>query len=129
MHVVVAIQSQFAGEASAGLTAAINATADDDQIIAVLHRPVADGNEDDVDEEIDALTDFLAQTDRAFRVLPSITGEDLSSTLCQLAGDPQVKLVIVEIAQQPPHGRNLLGTQAQRLILECPCSVLIARSN
>lgn len=129
MHVVVAIQSQFTGQASAGLTAAIEATGEDDQIIAVLHRPVADGNEDDVDDEIDVLTDFLATTERKFRVLPVITGEDLSATLCQIAADPQVRLVVVEIAQQPPQGRNLLGSQAQRLILECPCSVLVARAS
>ncbi len=101
----------------------------DGQLIAVLSRPHTEYSQDDIDSEIDTLTDYLDNEDIAFRIETRVDEEELASQLCEVAAERNAEVVMVSLALKPANGKLNLGSQVQRLLLEAPCDVLVLRED
>ncbi|MEW6896870.1 universal stress protein [Trueperella pyogenes] len=110
------------------LTSAIElAQRQDHKLIALLHRPLYEYDQDFVDQEIDALTDQLDAADIAFSIEVRVGEKDLATHISELVTKEKADLVVVSLARKPVNGKLLLGSQIQKLLVECPCSVLVVR--
>lgn len=110
------------------LTSAIElAQRQDHKLIALLHRPLHECDQDFVDQEIDALTDQLDAADIAFSIEVRVGEKDLATHISELVTEEKADLVVVSLARKPVNGKLLLGSQIQKLLVECPCSVLVVR--
>lgn len=126
MNIVVDIPQRFAGKPSVALAHTLDAAHDEDTIVAHLHRPFPDIQTEALNDEIDVLTAFLSESRVSFTMCPVVTNPDVASSLLDCARHWDAGLLVVEFPTKPLGG-TVLGKQAQRLILEAPCSVLIAR--
>ncbi|MEW6933378.1 universal stress protein [Trueperella pyogenes] len=110
------------------LTSAIElAQRQDHKLIALLHRPLHEYDQDFVDQEIDVLTDQLDAADIAFSIEVRVGEKDLATHISELVTKEKADLVVVSLARKPVNGKLLLGSQIQKLLVECPCSVLVVR--
>lgn len=128
MSVVVPVHNGPEGEAAlaAGI---VYARTHECRLIAVLNRPSSTVTNEELDTEIDELSNRLEEADIAFSVHPNTRGGDLSALICDMAQNEKSSLVIVGLSQAPDHGKLFLGSQVQRLILESPCPVLLVRDD
>lgn len=128
MSVVVGIAEVFAGHPSPALANAIVASqAFDARLVAVLHRPQDLYEMSAVDDEIDRLADFLDTQDCAYSIETSTGDASFAGLLCEQARSRQARVIVVDLAAQPSMAKHILGDQAQQLLLEAPCSILVAR--
>lgn len=127
MNIIVAVQEAFNGDASPGLASALSVAGPTDRVVAVLHRPASRWNDDEIDNEIEDLSAYLARQEPGFRIKTTTSDDNVADVLVDLAEHEHAELIVVEIAHQPTGRGSVLGKQAQRLILEAPCSVLVAR--
>ncbi|VEI12521.1 universal stress protein [Trueperella bialowiezensis] len=98
-----------------------------DTLVALFIRPVAHSDQHLVDEEVDGLAQRLDQADIAFRVEVRLTDSEPSRIISDVAQEFDAGLVVVSAAAGQSHGKYMLGTQIQKLLIECPCSVLVVR--
>lgn len=127
MNIIVAIPTTFTGDATPGLTFALSMARPEDRIIPVLHRDSGQTDEGHLDDEVDALTDFLIERGQPFAVRPVMTSRDIVTVLLEAIESEQAGLCVVEIPDYHATGASVLGKQAQRLILETQCSLVVAR--
>lgn len=71
------------------------------------------------------LADTLAEAGLEFEVQRS--GPDLASQVIDLAEDHDAKLIVMAARRRSPVVKLLLGSSAQRVILEAECPVLIVK--
>lgn len=115
------------GERDDALASAIDLCRREDRLlIALLHRPLGHFDQESIDAEVDELTDRLDSADIGFRIEVRLDEKDLAWQISDLAQDAS-SLVVVSLAHKPAGGKLILGSQIQKLLLECPCSVLVVR--
>lgn len=126
MTVVVPVHSGPEGEAA--LNAGIAYVREiGGRLLAVLHRPSSQISNEDLDQEIDDLSMRLEAEEIAFTVVPNTRSEDLAALISGTAKTEAASLIIVGLSEASNHGKLVLGTQVQRLLLEAPCAVLVVR--
>lgn len=54
-------------------------------------------------------------------------GIDAAEDLVQVARDAQADLIVIGIRRRTPTGKLILGSQAQRILLDAPCPVLAVK--
>lgn len=52
---------------------------------------------------------------------------DAADELVQIARDEQAGLIVIGIRRRTPTGKLILGSQAQRILLDAPCPVLAVK--
>ena len=52
---------------------------------------------------------------------------DAADDLVQTARDEQADLIVIGIRRRTPTGKLILGSQAQRILLDSPCPVLAVK--
>ncbi|WGL53931.1 universal stress protein [Nocardioides sp. BP30] len=64
-----------------------------------------------------------------YAVHESLTDEDVDAAddLVQVARDEQAALLVIGIRRRTPTGKLILGSQAQRILLDAPCPVLAVK--
>ncbi|GAA1987398.1 universal stress protein [Isoptericola halotolerans] len=76
-------------------------------------------------EELEALAGRLADAGVEHRVVPG-TG-DLADDLVRTASDEHGELIVIGLRRRSPVGKLILGSGAQRILLEAPCPVLAVK--
>ena len=99
---------------------------EDQPLIALLRRPIGEFEQEEIDSEIDELTDRLDGADIGFRIDVRVDETDLATQISELARE-ESSFVVVSLAHKPAGGKLRLGSQIQKLLLEGPCSVLVVR--
>lgn len=99
----------------------------DSLLIALLSRPLGDFSQDEIDREVDTLTDYLDSCDIRFKIETRLEHGDVAAQLCEIAAEKEADTVLVSLALKPTSGKMTLGSQVQRLLLEAPCDVLVVR--
>lgn len=78
------------------------------------------------DDTVKALSDRLdaldVETDLRHGVVP-----DVAEELIRLAGELSAEVIVVGVRSRTPVGKLLLGSVAQRVILDAPCAVLCVK--
>ncbi|WP_216452405.1 universal stress protein [Arcanobacterium phocae] len=99
-----------------------------DTSLVVLFSCVLDEcSQDEIDTNVDLITDKLEQVDIAFDIVTRLDGVDLATQIRETALAHDASLIIISLAPKPSHGSYQLGSQIQKLLVDAPCELLIMR--
>lgn len=87
--------------------------------LVVLHGP---------DDDLDELEAELATAGVAHRLVRSADGDDLAEDLLELAEDIGAAFIVIGLRRRSPVGKLLLGSNAQRVLLDAACPVLAVKA-
>jgi nucleotide-binding universal stress UspA family protein len=76
-------------------------------------------------EELEALAERLSSAGAEHRLVPG-TG-DLAEDLVRTATEEDGELIVIGLRRRSPVGKLILGSGAQRILLEAPCPVLAVK--
>jgi len=90
-----------------------------DAELVVLHGP---------DDDLDELTADLAAADVTYRLKASADAADAGEDLVELAEDTGAAFIVIGLRRRSPVGKLLLGSNAQRVLLDASCPVLAVKA-
>ena len=118
MSIVVGLLGTAEGQAA--LTAAVTEARERNVPLAVVvSRPEEDR------EAVRAVEARLADAGVSARIVPG-TG-DLAEDLVRTAHGSGAELIVIGLRRRSPVGKLILGSGAQRILLEAPCPVLAVK--
>ena len=86
-----------------------------------------DGSGDD-SEELDRLGDELKAKGVGVKVRQLIRGNEPAEDLIAVADEIKADLIVIGLRRRTPVGKLILGSNAQRILLDAPCPVLAVKS-
>lgn len=87
--------------------------------LIVVHGP---------DDDLDELTTDLAAADVSFELKGSHEGSDAAEDLIELAEEADAAFIVIGLRRRSPVGKLLLGSNAQRVLLDASCPVLAVKA-
>ena len=79
------------------------------------------------DEQLAGLRAKLADSGVDHEVVHTMRGRDASEEILAVAEDRRAELVVIGLRRRSPVGKLLLGSTAQRVLLDAPCPVLAVK--
>ncbi len=126
MTVVVGYLATPEGEAALE-TGVAEARRRDARVVVVISRRSRQEQHADVDAELDALRDRLDDAEVAYDVRQLGRGNDVASDLVETAEETGAELIVIGLRRRSPVGKLILGSNAQRILLDAPCPVLAVK--
>ncbi|MFD1719102.1 universal stress protein [Georgenia deserti] len=126
MSVVVGYVNTNEGEAA--LTASVEeARRRDTRLVVVLARKSGGDDHAVLDAEADAVRDVLDQADIAYDVRQLRRSDDVADSLVTTAEEVDADLIVIGLRRRSPVGKLILGSNAQKILLDAPCPVLAVK--
>ena len=118
-------------EGESALSRALEEARSRDARLLVVNTSRGDALVDEryVDEgQLGALQDRLAASGVPHEVVHAIRGRDAAEEILSVAEDRRADLVVIGLRRRSAVGKLLLGSTAQRVLLEAPCPVLAVKA-
>jgi len=80
------------------------------------------------DAQLDALRERLVASGVEHELVHAIRGREASEEILHVAEERRADLVVIGLRKRSAVGKLLLGSTAQRVLLEAPCPVLAVKS-
>ena len=80
------------------------------------------------DDQLATLRAKLAASGVDHEVVHTMRGRDASEEILAVAEDRRAQLVVIGLRRRSPVGKLLLGSTAQRVLLDAPCPVLAVKA-
>jgi nucleotide-binding universal stress UspA family protein len=77
--------------------------------------------------DLSALEVKLQESGLAFDVRPLVRGFEPAEDLIGIAKDIGAELIVIGLRRRTPVGKLILGSNAQRILLDAPCPVLAVK--
>lgn len=126
MTVVVGYLATPEGEAALE-TGVAEARRREARLVVVISRRSRHEQHADVDSELDALRDRLDDADVAYDVRQLGRGNDVAADLVAAAEETDAELIVIGLRRRSPVGKLILGSNAQRILLDAQCPVLAVK--
>jgi nucleotide-binding universal stress UspA family protein len=100
-------------------------------VVVNSHKGGASFEGDDAirtDEELEAVRRELDRDATDFEVLELVRGNDPTDDLIEVAGEVGAALIVIGLRRRTPIGKLVLGSNAQRILLEADCPVLSVKA-
>jgi nucleotide-binding universal stress UspA family protein len=81
-----------------------------------------------VESGLDAVRDELKAAGVQFEVRQLVRGEDPADDLVAVAAEVSAEFIIIGLRRRSPVGKLILGSNAQRILLDAPCPVLAVKA-
>lgn len=81
------------------------------------------------DDDLDALRSELAATGVAYELRAPVDGSEPADDLIEIAEDTGAAFIIIGLRRRSPVGKLLLGSNAQRVLLDAACPVLAVKAD
>jgi nucleotide-binding universal stress UspA family protein len=78
--------------------------------------------------QLDSIRDQLAATGIEHEVRQLVRGADPAEDLVAVAGEVAADLIVIGLRRRSPVGKLILGSNAQRILLDAPCPVLAVKA-
>jgi nucleotide-binding universal stress UspA family protein len=115
-------------EGSAALDAAVAETRRrDSRLIVVLARRSRGDDPSMLEAEADAVRDLLDDADIAYDIRQLRRSDDVAQSLVATAEEVGAELIVIGLRRRSPVGKLVLGSNAQRILLDAPCPVLAVK--
>lgn len=117
-------------EGGAALDAAVaEATARDVPLVVILsergHRFGTEASE--LQDQADEVRRRLEETGVRYEVRQTTRGRDVAEDIIGAAQSDGAQLIVIGLRRRSPVGKLLLGSNAQRILLDAPCPVLAVK--
>ena len=92
------------------------------------------GREFDLDDsirseaELEQIRDQLTKAGVTHEIRQLVRGMDPADDLIQVAADVQADFIVIGLRRRSPVGKLILGSNAQRILLDASCPVLAVKS-
>jgi nucleotide-binding universal stress UspA family protein len=80
------------------------------------------------DDDLDELTTDLAAAGVSYELKAPQEGSDAAEDLIELAEDADAAFIVIGLRRRSPVGKLLLGSNAQRVLLDASCPVLAVKA-
>ncbi|MFD5087164.1 universal stress protein [Kitasatospora sp. NPDC058406] len=80
-------------------------------------------------KDIDRLRRDLADLGIASEVRQTVGGRDAAEEIVEVAASPEISLVVIGLRKRSAVGKFVLGSSAQRILLDSPCPVLAVKAD
>ncbi|MCK6209319.1 universal stress protein [Georgenia sp. EYE_87] len=115
-------------EGAAALDAAVAETRRrDSRLIVVLARRSRGDDPSQLEAEADAVRDLLDDADIAYDIRQLRRSDDVAQSLVATAEEVGAELIVIGLRRRSPVGKLVLGSNAQRILLDAPCPVLAVK--
>jgi nucleotide-binding universal stress UspA family protein len=81
------------------------------------------------DAELDAVRSQLAESGVDAEVRQLVRGLDAADDLIAVAKETSADFIVIGLRRRTPVGKLILGSNAQRILLDAPCPVLAVKSD
>jgi nucleotide-binding universal stress UspA family protein len=80
------------------------------------------------DEELQRIEDELKHEGVEIEVRQLVRGNEPSEDLIAVADEVDADLIVIGLRRRTPVGKLILGSNAQRILLDAPCAVLAVKA-
>jgi nucleotide-binding universal stress UspA family protein len=101
-------------------------------VVVNSHRGGREFDRDDAIEteaQLEEVKSVLASSGVEFDVRQLVRGMDPAEDLVNVAGEVSADLIIIGLRRRSPVGKLILGSNAQRVLLDAPCPVLAVKAS
>lgn len=129
MSVVVGYVATPEGSAALEAAAAEAARRDVRLVVVLSERGHRFGGEQAprLDEQADEVERRLEELDVVHEVRQTTRGRDAADDIIAAAEGESAELIVIGLRRRSPVGKLLLGSNAQRILLDAPCPVLAVK--
>lgn len=128
--VVVGYVAKPEGEAALA-RAIVETRLRDTRLVVVTSHSGDDFDSDAVDKaetEISAVRTQLDEAGLSYDVRQMIRGMEPAEDVVSVAQESEAELIVIGLRRRSPVGKLILGSQAQRILLDAPCPVLAVKA-
>ncbi|WP_149202936.1 universal stress protein [Actinotalea subterranea] len=128
MSVVVGYVATAEGQAALEAAMAEAASREVPLVVILSERGHRFGTEaSEVEAQADEVRRRLEETGLAFQVRQTTRGKDVADDIIGAAQSEDADLIVIGLRRRSPVGKLLLGSNAQRILLDAPCPVLAVK--
>ncbi len=114
-------------EGRAALSAAIDeATRRSARLVVMVHA-TRGADQEAIEAAVEEARESLEKTEVAHEVRHVERGNDVAEDLVLLAEEISAQLIVIGLRRRSPVGKLILGSNAQRILLDAPCPVLAVK--
>ena len=81
------------------------------------------------EQELDEVRSQLAEAGLSAEVRQLVRGNEVADDLIAVAEETQADFIVIGLRRRSPVGKLLLGSNAQRILLDSPCPVLAVKAS
>jgi nucleotide-binding universal stress UspA family protein len=89
---------------------------------------IGGGRTPDADKSAAQLSSLLADVTVAYEVVDIAAGDSYADALVALADDTAADMIVIGLRRRSPVGKLVLGSNAQRILLDATCPVLAVKA-
>jgi nucleotide-binding universal stress UspA family protein len=90
-------------------------------------RDYDDDTSQAAEAELQRVTDELSGVGLELEVRQLVRGNEPAEDLISVANDTDADLIVIGLRRRTPVGKLILGSNAQRILLDAPCAVLAVK--
>ena len=99
-----------------------------DLVVVLSERGQRFGSEPtDLEQHVAEVRERLAQSGVPFDVRQTARGRDVADDIIGAAVEQSAELIVIGLRRRSPVGKLILGSNAQRILLDAPCPVLAVK--
>lgn len=114
-------------EGRAALEAAIREAERRETKLAVMVHSARGSDTTDVEDAVEEARERLEASEVAHEVRLVQRGEDVADDLIRMVEENDAELIVIGLRRRSPVGKLILGSNAQRILLDAPCPVLAVK--
>jgi nucleotide-binding universal stress UspA family protein len=80
------------------------------------------------EHELDQVRKQLADADVESEIRQLVRGKDVADDLIDVAEETSAEFIVIGLRRRSPVGKLILGSNAQRILLDAPCPVLAVKA-
>ena len=128
--VVVGYVAKAEGEAALGRAIDEARLRGSSVVVVSSHRggQEHDGRVAEIEAELDAVRARLEEAGVPFTLRQTVRGLEPAEDLIAVAAEHDAELLVIGLRRRSPVGKLILGSNAQRVLLDAPCPVLAVKA-
>lgn len=91
-------------------------------------RELSDSESSEIEEQLDLVRDELKDSGVEHEVRHFVRGLEPAEDLISIAGEVEAELIVIGLRRRTPVGKLILGSNAQKILLDATCPVLAVKA-